>query len=39
LFGERGRSEGPVTANVDAPQKNHKCHEFSPGDALEGPII
>lgn len=28
LFGKRGRSEGPVTADVDPPQKNHECHEF-----------
>jgi hypothetical protein len=28
LFGERGRSEGPVTADVDPSQKNHECHTF-----------
>ncbi|HEU4505209.1 MAG TPA: hypothetical protein VFR79_10275, partial [Nitrospira sp.] len=28
LFGKRGRSEDPVTADVDPPQKNHECHEF-----------
>ena len=26
LFGEGGRSEGPVTADVHAPEKNHECH-------------
>jgi hypothetical protein len=30
LFGERGRSEGPVTTDVDPSQKNHEGHEFSP---------
>jgi hypothetical protein len=29
LFGERGRSEGPVTSDVDPPQKNDECHEFT----------
>ena len=28
LFGEDGRSEGSVTADVDTPQKNHECHEL-----------
>src|SRR5206468_6374633 len=28
LFGERGRPEGPVTADVDPSQKNHECHAF-----------
>jgi hypothetical protein len=26
LSGERGRPEGSVTADVDAPQENHDCH-------------
>jgi len=26
LFGERRRSKGSVTADVDPPQKNHECH-------------
>ena len=30
LSGERGRSEGPVTADVDPSQKNHECHAFPP---------
>src|SRR3972149_2604717 len=30
VFGERGRSEGPMTADVDPSQKNHECHEFPP---------
>ena len=30
LFGERGRSEGPVTTDVDPSQKNHEGHEFPP---------
>ena len=38
LFGERCRSEGPVTANVNAPQKYHKCHACFL-DALKEPII
>jgi hypothetical protein len=29
LFGQRRRSEGSVTADVDAPQKNHECHAFA----------
>jgi hypothetical protein len=28
LFSERRRSERPVTANVDASQKNHRRHAF-----------
>jgi len=28
FFGERGRSEGPVTTDVDPSQQNHECHEF-----------
>jgi len=35
LFGERRRSEGPVTTDIDSSQKNHQCHEFSP---LPGPL-
>ena len=35
LFGERGRSEGPVTADVDPSQKNHECHAFPPGGRLD----
>ena len=30
LIGERGRSEGPVTTDVDPSQKNHERHEFPP---------
>src|SRR5213593_2837657 len=30
LFGERGRPEGPVTADVDASQKNHERHVADP---------
>jgi hypothetical protein len=30
LFGQRSRSEGPVTADVEAPEKNHERHELSP---------
>jgi len=26
LFGEGRRSKGSVTSDVDAPQKNHECH-------------
>jgi hypothetical protein len=33
LFGERGRSEGPVTADVDPSQKNHECQVFPPAGA------
>ena len=29
LLDEHGGSEGPVTADVDSSQKNHKCHAFS----------
>src|SRR5262245_52079858 len=29
-FGEPGRPEGSVTADVDAPQKNHECHAVPP---------
>src|SRR6266540_2651312 len=28
LVDERGRPEGPVTADVDPSQKNHECHAF-----------
>jgi hypothetical protein len=35
VFGERGRSEGPVTADVDPSQKSDECHEFLP---LLGPL-
>jgi hypothetical protein len=28
LFRESGRSEGPVTTDVDSSQENHECHEF-----------
>jgi len=36
LFGEYRRSEGPVTADVDPSQKDHKCHAFPPvGVALK----
>jgi hypothetical protein len=38
LFGERRRPEGPVTAYVDAPQKNHKCHTLLLMNP-SGPII
>ena len=30
LFGEPGRSEGPVTAYVHAPQQYHECHALPP---------
>ena len=33
LFGERGGSEGSVTAHVNASQKNHECHAFPPAGA------
>ena len=33
LFGEHGRSEVPVTADVDPSQKNHECHAFPPAAA------
>ena len=29
LFGEPGRPEGPVTADVDPSQKNDECHEWT----------
>jgi hypothetical protein len=29
LFGERGRSEGSLTTDVDPSQENDECHEFS----------
>src|SRR6266542_4467799 len=35
LFGKHGRSEGPVTADVDPPQKNHECHAFPPAGAAK----
>jgi hypothetical protein len=35
LFGERGTSEDPVTADVDASEKNHECHAFPPAGPLE----
>src|SRR3972149_3710274 len=34
LFGEDGRPEGLVTADVDPSHKDHKCHAFPP---LGGP--
>ena len=33
LFGELRRSKGSVTADVDAPHKNHECHELPPAGA------
>src|SRR5712692_9826919 len=30
LFGEGGRSEGPVTTDVDSSQKNDECQRFPP---------
>jgi hypothetical protein len=38
LLGDRRRSERPVTADVDAPEENHKCHASFPVDALKRPI-
>jgi hypothetical protein len=38
LFGERGRSEGPVTADVDPSQKYNECHAFPPAGAARKPI-
>jgi len=32
-FGQRRGSEGPVTADVDPSQKNHKGHAFPPAVA------
>jgi hypothetical protein len=38
LFGEPGGSEGPVTADVEAPYQKHECHELILAGASTEPI-